>query len=63
MTAYKTETKDTSADNQKTARSKTRINSIILSVIVLLVVALHLRFAWNRYNDIASSEAVMLAQS
>ncbi|MDD3964079.1 MAG: EAL domain-containing protein [Synergistaceae bacterium] len=63
MTAYKTETKDTSADNQKTARSKTRINSIILTVIVLLIVSLHLRFAWYRYNDIASSEAVMLAQS
>ena len=63
MTADKNETKDPSANNGEMDGRKTRINSIILSVIVLLVVALHLRFAWNRYNDIASSEAVMLAQS
>ena len=63
MTADKNETKDPSANNGEMDGRKTRINSIILSVIVLLVVALHLRFAWNRYNDIASSEAVMLSQS
>lgn len=63
MTADKTETKDASADNFRMDTKKTRINSIILTVIVLLIVSLHLRFAWNRYNDIASSEAIMLAQS
>lgn len=63
MTADKTETTDASADNRKIGTSKTRINTIILTVIVLLIVSFHLRFAWNRYNDIASSEAIMLAQS
>lgn len=63
MTADKNETKDPSANNGEMDGRKTRINSILLSVIVLLLVALHLRFAWYRYNDIASSEAIMLAQS
>ena len=63
MTADKNETKDPSANNGEMDGRKTRINSILLSVIVLLLVALHLRYAWNRYNDIASSEAVMHAQS
>ncbi|MGE4446499.1 MAG: hypothetical protein AB7C92_07635, partial [Synergistaceae bacterium] len=61
MTADKNETKDPSANNGEMDGSKTRINSIILTVIVLLIVSLHLRFAWYRYNDIASSEAIMLA--
>ena len=55
MTADKTETKDASADNFRMDTKKTRINSIILTVIVLLIVSLHLRFAWNRYNDISTS--------
>ena len=39
------------------------IHGIILTVLVLSVIALHLRFSWNRYNEAASSEAVMLAES
>ena len=40
-----------------------RLQGILLTVLVLSVVALHLRFSWNRYNEIASSEAIMLAES
>lgn len=40
-----------------------RIHKIILTVLVLSIVALYLRFSWNRYNGIASSEAIMLAES
>ena len=39
------------------------IHGIILTVLVLSVIALHLRFSWNRYNEAASSEAIMLAES
>ena len=39
------------------------IHGIVLTVLVLSVIALHLRFSWNRYNEAASSEAVMLAES
>lgn len=40
-----------------------RIHGIILAVLVLSVIALHLRFSWNRYSEIAASEAIMLAES
>lgn len=40
-----------------------RLQGILLTVLVLSVIALHLRFSWNRYNEIASSEAIMLAES
>ncbi|HBZ35136.1 MAG TPA: hypothetical protein DEO33_01720, partial [Rikenellaceae bacterium] len=63
MSADKTETNNASVGKSEMDRRKTRINSIILSVVVLFILALYLRFAWNRYNDIASSEAAMLAQS
>ncbi|MEA4872675.1 MAG: hypothetical protein VB076_07685, partial [Synergistaceae bacterium] len=62
MTAENNEAKDTSF-NIGTETKKSKINSILLTLIVISIIALYLRFAWNRYNDIASSEAVMLAQS
>lgn len=48
------------------SRSKTRKtwgHAIIYTVIALSLSGLYLRFSWNRYQDIASSEAVMLAES
>ncbi len=62
MTADNNETKDPSS-NIGMDTKKAKINSTLLTLIVISIIALHLRFAWNRYNDIASSEAVMLAQS
>ena len=37
--------------------------AIFLIVIIVSLSVFYLRFAWNRYQEIASSEAVMLAQS
>ncbi|MEA4871563.1 MAG: hypothetical protein VB076_01970, partial [Synergistaceae bacterium] len=39
------------------------IHEIILTVLVVLIIAFYLRFSWDRYNEIASSEAIMLAES
>lgn len=50
-----------SSGNSKTGPN--RIQGIILTVLILSVIGLHLRFSWNRYNEIASSEAIMLAES
>ncbi|MDD2371292.1 MAG: EAL domain-containing protein [Firmicutes bacterium] len=37
---------------------------VIFSIIVMLLISgMYLRFAWNRYQDNASKEAIMLAQS
>ncbi|HZW49300.1 MAG TPA: PAS domain S-box protein, partial [Bacillota bacterium] len=44
-------------------RKQTRMFAIIVIVIIVALSALYLRFTWNRYQDIASSEAIMLAQS
>jgi PAS domain S-box-containing protein len=41
----------------------TRIQTIIFIVIIALLSAFYLHFAWIRYQSIASSEAIMLAQS
>jgi len=62
MTSENNEAKDPSF-NIGMETKKSKINSILLTLIVISIIALYLRFAWNRYNDIASSEAVMLAQS
>lgn len=42
---------------------KLRICAALIAVAFLLLGAFYLRFEWNRYRNIASSEAVMLAQS
>ena len=43
--------------------SKHKYDVIICSLIVLLICGLYLNYAWNRYQDAASSEAIQLAQS
>lgn len=53
--------KDSSAGGSKIRH--TRIYAFIIIVIMLSLSGVYLHFAWNRYQDIASSEAVMLAQS
>jgi diguanylate cyclase (GGDEF)-like protein/PAS domain S-box-containing protein len=40
-----------------------RIYAIILIAVILSLSGFYLRFAWNRYQSIASSEAIQLAQS
>ena len=50
-----------SSGNSKTGPN--RMHWIILTVLVLSLIALYLRFSWNRYSEIASSEAIMLAES
>ena len=40
-----------------------RLQGILLTVLVLSLIAINLRFSWNRYSEIASSEAIMLAES
>ncbi|MDY9920381.1 MAG: EAL domain-containing protein [Synergistota bacterium] len=50
-----------SSHNQQTRQNL--IHGIILTALVLFIIALHLRFSWNRYNEAASSEAIMLAES
>ena len=40
-----------------------RIHKIIFTALILSIIVLYLRFSWNRYNEIASSEAIMLAES
>ena len=42
-------------------QSKTCV--ILVTLIVFALSGLYLRFAWNRYNDEASTKAIMLAQS
>lgn len=44
-------------------RKQTRMFVIIVIVVIAVLSGLYLRFAWDRYQDIASSEAIMLAQS
>ena len=50
-----------SATGTKTGLSPAQI--VLFCLVGFLLSAFYLRFAWNRYYDIASSEAMMLAQS
>ena len=50
-----------STTRTKTGLSLTQI--VLFSFVCFLLSAFYLRFAWNRYSYIASSEAMMLAQS
>ncbi|NCB74538.1 MAG: PAS domain S-box protein [Clostridia bacterium] len=43
--------------------SKHKYDLIICSLIVLLICGLYLNYAWNRYQNSASSDAIQLAQS
>jgi hypothetical protein len=43
--------------------SRIRVYTVIFTVIILSLSGLYLRFEWNRYKGIASSEAIMLAES
>lgn len=62
MTIRDTETTETpSTGLLKIKHSKTCV--ILFTVIVFALSGLYLRFAWNRYNDEASTKAIMLAQS
>jgi hypothetical protein len=42
---------------------RTRFSALILILVTLLLSSLYLSFAWDRYQKIAASEAVVLAQS
>ena len=44
-------------------RKQTRLLVIVFIAVIFALSGLYLRFAWQRYENIASSEAVMLAQS
>jgi len=54
-------TEKSSAGLLRIKQSKTCV--ILFTVIVIALSGLYLRFAWNRYNDEASTKAIMLAQS
>jgi len=43
--------------------SRIRVYTVIFTVIILSLSGLYLRFEWKRYKGIASSEAIMLAES
>ena len=62
MSAHTEESKSLSSAEIKNA-GNTRIAAVVFTVIVLSLSGLYLRFEWNRYKGIASSEAVMLAES
>ncbi len=61
MIIRNTEIKKNSSTSELKSKH-TRIYAVIFILITLLS-SLYLRFAWNKYQYIASSEAIMLAQS
>lgn len=62
MTGKAQETINSSSTTRtKTGLSLTQI--VLFSLACFLLSCFYLRFAWNRYSDIASSEAMMLANS
>lgn len=42
---------------------KFRIFLIIFSIIIVSASGIYLNYSWNRYEEIASSEAILLAES
>ena len=51
------------AESKHNFKSIRKTRFIIFTLIVLLLSGLYLNFAWNRYNENASDEAIQLGQS